>query len=65
MSFNFITDLTLEQTDTKKVKAEDKIDGKSSEINLRINQLRRVYTLNIMRIGSKLICLFQFTLNAR
>ena len=64
MSFNFITDLTLERTDAKKVKAEDKIDGKSSEINLRINQLRCVHTLNVKHIGSKLICLFQFTLNA-
>ena len=36
---NFIIDLTLEQTDAKKVKAEDGIDGKSSEMDLRINQL--------------------------
>ena len=36
---NFVIYLTLEQTDAKKVKAEDGIDGKSSEMDLNINQL--------------------------
>ena len=32
---DFITDLTLEQTDAKKVKDEDRIDGKTSNMDHR------------------------------
>ena len=33
---DFIIDLTLEQTDAKKVKDEDRIDGKTSDIGCRV-----------------------------
>ena len=32
-AYNFYTDLTLDQTDAKKVKVEDRIDGKTSDMH--------------------------------
>ena len=51
---DFITDLTLEQTDAKKVKAENRINGKISDMGCRAWCMKIVIVICILECTSTL-----------
>ena len=49
---DFITDLTLEQTDAKKVKDEDRINGKTSDMGHRAWCMRIAIVIYICALST-------------